>query len=277
MAQKLASPTCTDEPSRRQKRLGLVTAPSEHSDTRRRVVPDVLRNLGLVGAVWVAYSVVRNISAESQLRAITNARSILDIQDRIGLSLEADLQALIDSELVFRAANLYYLVHFPLTVAVLVYAFVRDRDTAYVRLRNSLIIVTSAAVIVHLTYPLAPPRMLPGFIDTGLLYGPYPYSMPGSEAANQYAAMPSMHVAWALLVGMTIHTMLRRRKTSTLATGHVVLTVFTVLLTAHHFTVDVLAGLALSVIAWAITRPCDSEDRVERHVDASEPEDAVLI
>ena len=273
MAHKLRSPTCTDQPSWRHQRLGIVTAPTERVDSDRRVVPDVLRNLGLVSAVWIAYSVVRNISAESQLRAITNARSILDIQERVGLSLEADLQALIDSTAVFRAANLYYLVPFPVTVAVLVLAFVIDRDTAYVRLRNSLIMVTTVAVIVHLTYPLAPPRMLPGFIDTGLLYGPYPYSMPGSEAANQFAAMPSMHVAWALLVGLTIRSMVNRRVALGIAAGHVLLTVFTVLLTAHHFTVDVLAGLGLSVIAWAITRPCESGD----HVEAPEADDRLLI
>jgi membrane-associated phospholipid phosphatase len=247
------------------------SCPEEKID--RPLVPDLLRNVGLVSAVWIAYSVVRNISAESQIRAITNARSILDIQDRLGLTFEADLQALIGSAAIFKAANLYYLVHFPLTILVLMVTFAASRDSAYVRLRNSLIIVTGIAVLVHLTYPLAPPRMLPGFIDTGLLYGPYPYAMPGSEAANQFAAMPSMHVAWAVIVGLTIRSMAQNHKASLFAATHIVLTVFTVLLTAHHYTVDVVAGLALAILAWAITRPCESNAHVER----PESDEAVLV
>ena len=61
-----------------------------------------------------------------------------------------------------------------------------------------LVVVTLGALAIHVVFPLAPPRMMPGFVDTMVLYGPNPYNSQAVQSfANQYAAMPSLHVGWA--------------------------------------------------------------------------------
>jgi len=150
------------------------------------------------------------------------------------------------------AANVYYLVHFPVTVIALSATFFRDRHGTFVTLRNSLIAVTSVALLLYALVQLDPPRMLPGFIDGGLAYGPDPYSFPGIGSANQFAAMPSMHVAWAVLVAVTVWRSTRICVSRFLAAFHPLVTTFVVLITAHHFATDVIvgAGLAGAALCW---------------------------
>lgn len=223
--------------------------------TRHIVLPavsDVARNALALGLLWVAYATVRSITDDTAATAIANAEYLLELQGSIGLDVEAGLQELIGSPAAFVAANAYYLVHFPITLMVLVAAFVRDRNHTYVLLRNSLITVTGVALFVHVAVPLAPPRMLSGFLDTGALYGPDPYSLPGSDGANQFAAMPSMHVAWAMLVGHALWTLNHIRGIRPLAIVHPIVTTAVVLVTAHHFVLDAVIGAALAVVALGV-------------------------
>lgn len=238
----------------------------EHANQRKswvdggRVVraPDPLdttRNLGLLGALWFAYSTVRSMTDNTEADALANAGRLLEIQSRFGFAIEADLQAAIAWPQAFVAANAYYLIHFPITIIALVATFLRDRDRTFVTLRNSLIGVTGVSLVVHLLVPLAPPRMLYGFIDTGAMFGPDPYSIPGSDAANQFAAMPSLHVAWAILVGHALWGLYRQRGVRIFAIAHPSLTTFVVLATGHHFLADAAIGavLALTVLALGST------------------------
>ncbi|MGH3482039.1 MAG: phosphatase PAP2 family protein, partial [Nocardioidaceae bacterium] len=148
----------------------------------------------------------------------------------------------------------YATVHFPLTLAFLVWMFVRRPDY-YLWIRRSLVILTSAALVGHLAFPLAPPRMLPqlGFVDTGVLFNMSVYGADGANSiANQYAAMPSLHVAWAALVavGLIMSTRTRWRWFWML---HPILTLAVVVVTANHYWLDGIIGLLLLVIALTVT------------------------
>ena len=90
--------------------------------------------------------------------------------------------------------------------------------------------------------------MLPNFVDATLAYGPNPYSIPGSGAVNQYAAMPSMHVGWAILAGYAIWKLSNRPIMRAAAILHPVLTAMVVIVTGHHFLSDALVGAALAAI-----------------------------
>ena len=111
---------------------------------------------------------------------------------------------------MLKLLNRYYaMVHFPATVAFISLVYVRDPgslppDPVRVRLRHRVALAT------QILYPLAPPRMMAGFVDTIARYGPAIYSRPGvASVANQYAAMPSLHVGWALIVAYGMWQMTR--------------------------------------------------------------------
>jgi hypothetical protein len=206
----------------------------------------------LFAGLWLFYTWVRSAAESSEADAFANAERIADLQNQLSIGFESQLQAAIAWAPLFVAANSYYLVHFPVTVFVLVFAYRYARDTSFVHLRSSLIIATAVGLFVHLAFPMAPPRMLSGFIDTGLVHGPDPYSVPGSHNANQFAAMPSMHVAWALLVGNAMWQTTRNWTVRLVAQAHLMITTFVVIVTAHHFILDAVAGIAIASIASAI-------------------------
>ena len=103
---------------------------------------------------------------------------------------------------IFELANRYYMtLHFPVMIAFLLWGFFLRPRAQYLWARNLAVIMTLLALVLHVIYPLAPPRMFPemGFVDTMTTIGPSPYEA-ANDMANQYAAMPSLHIGWALLI-----------------------------------------------------------------------------
>ena len=213
------------------------------------------RELAVVVLMFLAYKLGRVVAAKHVGAAFENAYVIWDLERLLRLPDELSLQTLmLRSTGVTRAANVYYAaVHFPATAAFLVWLFLR-RPADYLWVRRSLALLTAAGLLVHLAIPVAPPRMLGrlGFVDTADVYGPAVYGPPGPNSlADQYAAMPSLHVGWAIVVAVGIIATTRSRW-RWLALAHPVLTALVVVATANHFWLDglVAAGLlALSVVA----------------------------
>ena len=114
-------------------------------------------------------------------------------------------QVVLEHRWLISVVNQYYVrVHFPITILFLVVTYIRTPDL-YRYIRNLFVIVTGLGLVMHVLYPLAPPRMLPGFTDTIARYGPSIYERSDvASVANQYAAMPSMHFGWAALVAYGI-------------------------------------------------------------------------
>ena len=211
-------------------------------------------NVLVLGGLWVVYTLVRAVRSDVKGEALRNAEAVVRIQSHVGLDVERGIQAAVHYAPLLVGANTYYLVHFPLTLATLMVAYYRDRDGVFISFRNGLVAVTSAGLVLHLLVPLAPPRMLDGFIDASALYGPDPYSFPGSETANQFAAMPSLHVAWALLVGFAVARMSLPRPIQIAAMAHAVLTIIVVVVTGHHFVADVVVAIAIVAFVLKVER-----------------------
>ncbi len=218
---------------------------------RRGRAADFALNAALLLALWFAYSLVRRVTADEWSQAILNSGNILQLQDWLGLPHEgAFQQLLLDRPRLIRAANIYYMwAHFPVTAAFVVWAWLFHRRSFSV-IRNTLIGVTGAGLILHLVYPLVPPRKLPGFIDTGVVFGPSPYDLSASEAANQLAAMPSLHVGWAVIVALSIIS-LSRSRWRLVALVHPFVTLAVVVLTANHYWIDAVVAIFLVAGAWA--------------------------
>lgn len=236
----------------------------------RRLSIDLLLNVVALTALYGAYTLVRSATQGTTTGAVANARRVLRAEQWLNLAVEDDLQRLIGFDWLLSLANHYYLLHFPITTAALLFAFVRFRSTLFVRFRTALILTTSAALFVHYVFPLAPPRMLAGYFDAGARIGPDPYALPGSDGANQFAAMPSMHVGWALLVSLVLYSAHSNRWIRQLALFHPLITVFTVVITAHHFLADVGAGALLAVLGWEVAsrlQVAGCVSRIQREAD----------
>ncbi len=221
------------------------------SATRQRA-RDLAVNVGLFALMWIAYSLGRRLTVDAESVAIENARRVVELQSALGLPSESAIQqAILDRSTIIRGANFYYLAaHFPGTAAFMVWVWWKHRER-FAAVRSTMLAVTAAGLVLHIAFPLAPPRLLPGsgFIDTGALFGPNPYDLGIAEAANQIAAMPSLHVGWSLLVALGVIG-LSTSRWRWMSLLHPAITTTVVVITANHYWLDGLAAAVLVVVAW---------------------------
>jgi hypothetical protein len=218
-----------------------------------------IREILLVAVLFLAYEAGRILAAGHVSGAMTNAARLWDLERALRLPDEAGLQHLvIHRHLLVRAADSYYAyVHFPATAIALIWMYLRD-PARYRWMRRVLAGLTAAALVVHVLIPLAPPRMLSlaGLVDTGRVYGPAVYGSPASDPlSNQYAAMPSLHVGWALAVAIVLIVATRSRW-RWLWLAHPALTLTVVVATGNHYWLDAIAAATiLAVILLLMPRP----------------------
>ena len=176
----------------------------------------VARELIAMGLLFTGYRQVRYLTRNHIDAATSNAHRIVDLERRLGMFTERWVQNLtLHSRAVIGFLNRYYVtVHFPLTALFVVWALVRHRN-AFRHIRTWLYVVTAAALAIHVAFPLAPPRMLTEhrFVDTLQRYGPRIYSTDTTQSiANQFAAMPSLHFGWAVIVAAGFVAIRRTRR-----------------------------------------------------------------
>ncbi|MGV9390256.1 phosphatase PAP2 family protein [Streptomyces olivaceus] len=220
--------------------------------------PPLVRELLLVAGLFLVYKLGRHLATGHTTEAFRNARHVWDWERALLLPDEGGVQSLLlHGDTLVHVANTYYAaIHFPATVAFLVWLYLR-RPAHYVWARRVLAAVTGAALALHLLFPLAPPRMLTaaGLVDTARVYGPSVYGPPSTdELSNQFAAMPSLHFGWALMlaVGLIVATRSRLRWLWLL---HPLVTLLVIVGTANHYWLDVFAAAALLGLALAVLRP----------------------
>ncbi|MBT3164157.1 phosphatase PAP2 family protein [Streptomyces sp. Vc74B-19] len=241
---------------------------SEPPEPGTRGRPPLVRELMLVAGLFLVYKLGRQLATGHTAEAFRNGREVWDLERALGLPGEGAVQSpLLHGDTLAQIANTYYAaVHFPATVAFLVWLYLR-RPAHYVWARRVLAALTAAALVLHLTYPLAPPRMLPatGLVDTARLYGPSVYGPPSADQlSNQFAAMPSLHFGWALMVAVGL-IFATRSVWRWLWLLHPLLTLLVIVGTANHFWLDALAAAALLGLALAVLRrprPAPSATRV---------------
>lgn len=240
------------------------------SDERR--LADLGRNVAAFIVLWAAYAAVRGITAGDLTSATQNAVAIVDLQRSLGLPSEAAVQRnLLDHSWLLRGANLYYIgVHFPATIGFLAWAWSRHRAD-FRRIRNALIVTTSVGLVVHVMYPLKPPRMMGGFVDTAAVLGPDPYELGISGGANQLAAMPSLHVGWALLVALGVIA-IGKTNARWLAVLHPVVTVAVVVVTANHYWVDAIVAVVIVLAAWGLSQRTERQRNARSRSAPSQPQ-----
>jgi hypothetical protein len=232
------------------------TEPAPGSDAIAR--PPLVRELLLVAGLFLVYKFGRQLATGHTGEAFHNAQRVWDFERAVHLPGEGAVQSLLlHGDGLVHVANTYYAaVHFPATVAFLVWLYLR-RPAHYVWARRILAAVTAAALVLHLLFPLAPPRMLAatGLVDTARVYGPSVYGNPATDSlSNQFAAMPSLHFGWALMVaiGLIVATRSRWRLLCLL---HPLLTLLVIVGTANHYWLDAIVATALLGLALAVILP----------------------
>ena len=246
---------------------------------RRLARPFSRRDLlegALVGAAFLLYFAVRGAVIDRPETAYTNALDVIDVQRKLGFFWEPDMQEWIKNRLfLVQSANIvYFYLHFPLIIVFGIGLYFRDKRK-YTVMRDMLLASGGLALIVYWLYPVAPPRELPnlappnapayvmGFVDTMKVYLGYAYQSQSTAAfVNPYAAMPSLHFGWDMLLGGGIIWTFWRTPLRWLAlTIGVVLPamqVASITVTANHFFLDAIAGgavcLAAIPVAWGLQR-----------------------
>lgn len=220
-------------------------------------LPSFAGQIALVGLLFVLYRFGRELAGDHVAQAVNNGSSLWDLERTLHLPSEASFQQLfLDRREVVSAANWYYVgAHFPVPILFLFSLYVWRRPV-YQRTRNAMAAATALGLAIHIVYPLAPPRLVSniGMVDTGNLFGPSPYRGAVKGAANQFAAMPSLHVGWAVLVGI-IAWQIGPRWLRWAGVGHAIMTSIVVVVTANHYWIDGFVGASIVLIALWATKP----------------------
>jgi PAP2 superfamily len=211
---------------------------------RLRPVIPFAREAGVIAALYSVWVLAGAVAQTGTAGAFARARRIYRVEQRWHLPSERRLQdGLLHHPLLAQLANLYYAaMHFTALFAFLLWVFVRHRDR-YSAIRTTVVGFTLLALLVQFL-PVAPPRLLPdlGFVDVAQKFGESVYSL--GLTADELSAMPSVHVGWAVLIGVAV-VRLSDSPWRWLALVHTVLTVYVVTATANHWWADGIVAAAL--------------------------------
>ncbi len=211
--------------------------------------------IGLIAGASLLYFGVRKLTEGSEAIAVANGLNLLAFERTIGLAVETRLQALIlDRRWAVTAANWVYIwCHWPAITFTLVWLH-RTRRLDYLMLRNALFASGAIGLVIFVMHPVAPPRLLPsGFTDTiAELSSSYRILQPPS-LVNKYAALPSLHVGWNLLIGIALFRARANRFVSVVGLLLPFLMVAAVVLTANHYVVDAIVGAAVALTGLAVS------------------------
>jgi len=224
--------------------------------------------IAMIAIFYAVYSAIRNADAEHPRLAYEHAKQLIGWQQTLGIYHEKTLN---DWALHFRplviAANYFYgSLHFVVTIGVGIFLF-RKWPNDYPRWRNTLAVATTLALIGFRFWPLMPPRLLDaypqfhpgvtyGFVDTLAKYPTFWTFNSGAmkSLSNQFAAMPSVHCAWALWCACALVPRLRHTWAKWLAAFYPVMTVTVIIITANHYFLDAVGGFTILGVGYVVAR-----------------------
>jgi hypothetical protein len=207
----------------------------------------------MIALAATAYVAIRAVTEGRTEVAVANAHGLLRLQERLGLAWEASLQSLvIGSDRLVALCNWIYIYgHWPV-IAVVAAALFLTRRERYRLLRNAVFVSGAIGFLFFALLPVAPPRLLElGLVDTVAEQSSAYRTLQPPHLTNQYAALPSLHFGWNLLVGVVVFRSTRRVLLRIFAVVGPVAMAFAVVATANHFVVDVLVGGAVVLVGLA--------------------------
>ena len=214
---------------------------------------DVVRQIVLFcGAYWL-YRLVRGLVDGRAAEAFDNARQVIRIERDLGLFIEPSVNAWASAHTVVNDATAWMYVnsHFAITTVALAWIYLRRNERFYF-VRNMFMVAMGLALVGYMLVPTAPPRMLPewGFSDSVAAFTGIDHDS-GSAGVlfNPFAAIPSMHVAFSLMLGVTMAQMIRRRWARALWYAYSPVVTFVVIATANHWWLDGFLGAVVALVS----------------------------
>ncbi len=226
-----------------------------------RRLPRGWADLGRQLAIWfgflLAYQMVRGVADRSPAEALRNGARVIDFERSASGLWELTLQGWLASHALLEtiASWTYWNSEFTVVGVTLLFVYLRRHDAFY-RYRNTILLANAIGLVGYVLMPTAPPRMFPnvGFVDTLATFGGLNHGSGLVElASNPYAAMPSLHAADALIVGLSMALACRRWWSRILWAAWPAWVWFCVMATGNHFWLDVVAGTGVALIALSIT------------------------
>jgi cytochrome bd-type quinol oxidase subunit 2 len=220
--------------------------------TRHRLRVEVALVLGL----YAVYEAARGVGGGDRGVAMRHARDIVSLERTLHAFHEAEVQHAAQrvGGLVSTLGIAYLTLHLALTATLLLWLHQR-RPASYPLVRTTLVVASAIATIAYSAYPTAPPRLSGlGILDT--ISGRLPVNLDRglvSSLYNPYAAMPSMHAGYALVLGVTVARHARRRWTRAAALLYPAFVVLVIVTTGNHFFADAVGGFVAVAAAAAVS------------------------
>lgn len=214
----------------------------------------LLREGVVVGLAMLLYFGIRNATAGDADVALANAGRLVRLERHLGIDWEHGLQGVtLSSDAFVTAANWVYIFgHWPVILGVATWLYVRRHDH-YVLLRNAMFASGLIGFALFALFPVAPPRLLDhGFVDTVTDRSDAYRALQPPGLTNQYAAFPSLHAGWNLLVGIVLALAVTSIALRLAAVALPAAMGLAVVVTANHFVVDVAGGIVVVLLGLAI-------------------------
>jgi membrane-associated phospholipid phosphatase len=228
----------------------------------QRVLPhgwvDAVRQLLLAFGAYMLYELVRGLAdGAGTYKPFGDATKIINLERTLHVFVEPSVQAWTTSQhwLMDIAGWTYLNAHYFVTMGAIVFIYLR-RNESFPFVRNVFMIAMAIALVGYTVYPTAPPRLMPewGFTDTiRQLTGVTPeYNHATSALVNFFAAVPSMHVCFSILIGWPMSRLVRRRTFKVLWLLYPLLITFVVVATGNHYLTDVFLGAVTAAVSWML-------------------------
>ncbi|HEU5263377.1 MAG TPA: phosphatase PAP2 family protein [Gaiellaceae bacterium] len=218
-----------------------------------------VREVVLVALAMLAYFGVRNLTAGGADEAAANAWRIFDLEQWLHVSWESAIQgSIVGSDTLVMLTNWVYIWgHWPVILGVAIALYILRRDRYYV-LRNALFVSGAIGFVLFAFLPVAPPRLLDlGLVDTVTNESSSYRALQPPGLTNQYAAFPSLHFGWNVVVGIVLLMTTAHLAVRVFAVGAPLAMGVAVIATANHFLLDVAGGLAVVIVGLAVALAID--------------------
>jgi membrane-associated phospholipid phosphatase len=213
---------------------------------------DLGRQIAILVGVDLVYEVARGIADSQRADAIAHGQWIIDFERSTHTFFEADMQAFFSADWIVDIANQIYLnAQFSIALGFLVWLYL-FRNESYYFVRNMFVVSMGLAVVGYTMYPTAPPRMFPeyGFVDTINDFSNVNHDSGLAKVLiNPYAAVPSMHCAFAMMIGATGFQVCRRWFSKAFWATWPFLVAWVTIVTANHYWVDAVLGWGVALTA----------------------------
>ena len=216
-------------------------------------VLDVVRQVALFAAAYWAYRLVRGAVDGKAADALQNGRELIALERDLHSFVEPSVQAWVGGKewLIDFASWMYVNSHFSITLGSLVFIYLFHNQSFYF-IRNMFMVAMGLALVGYVLYPTAPPRFFPewGFTDSVSEFTGIPQDSVAVNALfNPFAAVPSMHVAFALMLGWPLARLVKHRVFKVVWFLYPFLVTFVVVATGNHFWMDAFLGAVVAAVS----------------------------